>query len=373
VTSAPLRIAHVGLKGIPVTYGGIERVTDTLAQRMAQRGHEVTVYARQHYISRSMRYRGVDVRRLPSWNSKYTDTLSHTLLSLLDVRRRGADVVHLHSLGPALLTPMARALGLRVVVHVHGQEWRGGKWGRAARLGFRTAEWPAVYTSHELVVVSDSLRRYYQRRFRRAATCIPNGVDLPAVAVSSQAVRQLTGCEPGEYLLSVGRLVPEKGLDTLLPVASGGRRPLIVVGEPDHSAAYAAQLKRRWSSEKVRFIGGLYGMQLSQLYAACWAYVQPSVREGMSMTLLEAMAHGCRIVASDIEPNRETLGDSGSYVPVGSTAALAQALSELDRESHQRDVFRAAASRRVFEQFRWDDIVDRWERLYRRVAEGPCI
>src|SRR4051812_20315365 len=85
-----MRIAHVGLKGIPVTYGGIERVAENIACRMVQRGHQVAVYARGHYTERSMRYHGVEVRRLPSLNSKYTDALSHTLLSLFDVRRRGA-------------------------------------------------------------------------------------------------------------------------------------------------------------------------------------------------------------------------------------------------------------------------------------------
>lgn len=362
-----MRIAHVGLKGIPASYGGIERVTDILATRMAQRGHQVAVYARAHYTSRSMRYNGVDVRRFPSWNTKYTDTLSHTLLSLLDVRRRGADVVHLHSLGPAVLTPLARAMGLRVVVHLHGQEWQGGKWGTAARLGFRAAELPAVYAPDALVVVSEGLRGYYCDHFRREATSIPNGVDLPAAEPDFDAVRRLTGCEPNQYLLFVGRLVPEKGLDYLLPAAAASRRPVVVVGESDHSERYADTLRERWGGEHVRFIGGVYGPELSQLYAACWAYIQPSIREGMSMTLLEAMAHGCRIVASDIAPNRETLEATGTYVPVRTVEPLADAIQALDVERDRRTL-QCAARQRVVDEFQWDRIVDRWERLYRRVA-----
>ncbi|HYW89145.1 MAG TPA: glycosyltransferase family 4 protein [Chloroflexota bacterium] len=367
-----MRIAHVGLKGIPVTYGGIEQVTEVLASRMAQRGHSVAVYARSHYTPRSMIYRGVEVRRLPSWDSKYTDALSHTFLSLVDVRRRWVDVVHLHSLGPAIFTPLARALGLRVVVHLHGQEWQGGKWGRAARLGFKAAEWPAVYAPHELVVVSAGLQDYYKRKFGRAAQRIPNGVDLPAVRPWPGEVNRLTGFEPGEYLLFVGRLVPEKGLDTLLEARASAvrNRPLVLVGDADHSVAYARHLRQKWSSDRVRFLGWVYGAALSQLYASSWAFIQPSRREGLSMTLLEAMAHGCRIVASDIAPNREVLGDTGSYVPVGSVGELRAALDALERDRSRADW--SAARDRVAKHFQWDGIIDRWEQVYERVARAHC-
>lgn len=261
---------------------------------------------------------------------------------------------------------------MAVVVHIHGQEWKGGKWGYLARLGFRGAEWPAVYAPDEVVVLSDELRAYYQHRFGRVATRIPNGVNPPTVAPSSERGEHLTGFKVGTYLLFVGRLVPEKGLEYLLEARArmAAPLPLAIAGEEVHSREYAERLKASWASEQVRFLGGVYGDDLSHLYFNCRALVQPSIREGMSMTLLEAMAHGCRVIASDIGANREALGECAVFVPARSIGPLRQALERLVAEPGSFEALGAAARRRAVAEFQWDAIVDRWEEVYARVARA---
>src|SRR5712692_8107122 len=136
------KVAMVGLKGIPATYGGVERVAEEVGARLVERGYEVVVYCRRHYTPQAVtrrRYRGMRLILISSLNYKYTDTLSHTLFALVHALVSGVEIFHIHSIGPGILAWVPRLFGRRVIVHVHGQEWKGGKWGPRSRRFFRAA------------------------------------------------------------------------------------------------------------------------------------------------------------------------------------------------------------------------------------------
>src|SRR4249920_1486697 len=103
-----MRIAIMGTRGVPASYGGFETFAEELGSRLAARGHDVTVYGRSHVIEPDRReYRGMRIRVLPAIRHKYLDTVSHTALSVLDglVRRFEIVLICNNANAPFAITP----------------------------------------------------------------------------------------------------------------------------------------------------------------------------------------------------------------------------------------------------------------------------
>jgi glycosyltransferase involved in cell wall biosynthesis len=307
-----LRIAMIGQKGLPATFGGIEHHVEQIGQRLAARGHHVTVYSRKSYSEQGNgRYRGMDLRTAPTIPSKHLDAIVHSATSTAAAVASGCDIIHYHALGPGLVAPVAKAASRAAIVQtIHGLDHERDKWGTAASAVLKAAYWMSGHVPDRTVVVSRTLQDHYFDTFARASTYIANGVTQQP-AVSDALVCEQYGLVPGEYLLSVGRLVPEKGLDLLLKAYRSvpGDRKLVIVGDSSFSDDYARHLRDLATEDpRVLFTGYLYGDTLAAMYQNAGLFLLPSLLEGLPLTLLEALGSGLPVVASDIGPNTEVLG-----------------------------------------------------------------
>ena len=135
-----MRVAVIGTRGMPQVPGGIEHHVEELYPRLTSLGVDVTVYARRGYVPRSCVVDGVKVVALPSCGGRYGEALTHTALSLLHASRGDFDLVHIHAIGPGVLLPLARLLGLRPAVFTfHSFDYLRSKWGPGARAFLRFA------------------------------------------------------------------------------------------------------------------------------------------------------------------------------------------------------------------------------------------
>jgi glycosyltransferase involved in cell wall biosynthesis len=365
------RLAMIGAKGVPASVGGVERLVEEMSARLVERGHDVTVYTRPDYVPKDTgnEWRGIRLRYTRGLAGKHTATLSHAASAVLDASIRGYDLIHVHSLGVAPLLPVARFTGQRVVFHLHGQEWRGGKWGPMARRYFRACETPALAFPHRVVVLSRVLQDYFRTVHRRSTIYIPNAVEVtPPVSLASLDAR---GLEPGSYLLAVGRLVPEKGLHELVAAHRmlAGRIRLVIVGDSSHSDDYADSL-RAAAGPDVHFTGVVTGEPLAALYRGARALVQASHREGMPLVVLEAMAHGVPVVVSDIAEHRECVADAGHFFRTGSADDLGRLLAELLDDPHRLTASVEPARARIASEYAWPGVLDRVEAVYHDLVTG---
>jgi glycosyltransferase involved in cell wall biosynthesis len=370
-SSRRFKVAMIGAKGVPARVGGVEKIVDELGGRLAARGHEVTVYCRREYTGRlpENRYRDMRLLWTPAWPGKYTSTLSHAFTSLGDALFRDYDLLHIHSLGTAPIVPLAWLAGRRVLFHIHGQEWKGGKWGRRSRAYFKACEPVALDFAHGVIVNTMASRDYYQAAYGRTTTYIPNAVEMPG-AQETGILREL-GLSPRGYLLFVGRLVPEKGCHHLVAAhrALGLELPVVVIGEESHSAAYAALLKAR-AGPAFHFLGTAFGDRLTELYARSLIVVNPTERDAVSLVLLEAMAQGACVLTSDIPEMKEGLSGCGYHFRAGDPLDLARVLSRLLNDPAAIDAVREKARERVRMTYAWDPVTDQFEALYREVTRG---
>ena len=363
-----MKIAMIGLKGIPARYGGVERHVEELSAQMAAKGHDVTVYCRRYYTGQASECRGAKLRVLPSVNTKHLDTVSHTLLALVDALSRHFDILHIHSVGPASLALIPRLLKprARLVVTVHGLDWQRRKWGALARQCLRVGGWAATAFPHCTIVVSRAMQEHFARGGKRVEY-IPNGVETPSPS-PLDALRRF-GVEAEKYVLWMGRFVPEKRVEDLIAAFRNVQTDhrLLLAGGLDEADSYLRTLLRDAEGDsRIIFSGGLYGVERAEALSNAALVVLPSELEGFPIALLEGMRYGRPVIASDIPENREAIEPevNGLVYPIRDAPALAErlrwALAHPDEMRSLADQAEKDAMR-----FDWDRIADETEAVYR--------
>ena len=364
----------IGQRGVPATFGGVEHHVEELGSRLAARGHEVIVYARTNYVDApSDRYRGMRIRSLPTVDSKHLDAIVHSSLATIDAMRIGVDIVHFHALGPGLPSILPRALSrAKVVQTVHGRDDERSKWSPLARTVLRLGGWLSAHVPDATIVVSRDLVDDYRRRYRRTTSYIPNGVEEPTVRPASEIVERF-GLHGNDYVLFVGRIVPEKAPELLVRAFGElpGEHRLVIAGGSSFTDEYVRRVQLLAEADpRVVMPGYVYGALLEELYANAAAFVLPSSLEGLPLTLLEACSYGTPVVVSDIAPNLQIVGDDAPGHRVfhagdreGLSLALGRALGDVVAE---RSAARALR-RRVLDTYRWDAAVDATEAVYASV------
>lgn len=362
------RVAVTGLRGIPGIMGGVETHCEELLPRLhdLDPSLDITVFGRAPYMAAGEQSFGaIRVVPLPAPRRQSLEAIASTLSGIVAARRRGARLIHIHAIGPALLAPFARLLGLKVLVTHHGTDYERAKWGRVARAMLRLGEWSALRTAHAVICVAPSLTARLKARFPGAAGrihYIPNGA--PAMrddAGGTPDALATLGLAPKSYILAVGRLVPEKGFDYLVDAyrRSGSDKALVIVGAADHESEFSAKLLAQ-GDDRVRFLGQQPRHVLRRLYGDSALFVLPSFHEGLPIVALEAAHCAAPILLSDIEPNLNVGLPPANYFPAGDVEALAAAL----RGSLDRYAVDAAAVRQRFD---WDDIAARTLAIYQHL------
>lgn len=362
-----MKIAFIGARGVGATYSGIETYYEEVGSRLAAMGHEVTAYCRRGFTPDVPAYRGITVRLLPAARNKHLETITHSVLATLDALRWDFDIIQYHAIGSAPLALVPRLFGFKTIVSVRGLDWQRGKWGAFARAVLKFGEWASIRCPTATVVVSETLRRHYESRHGRRPEVIPNAV-TPCRPVEPNRIKRF-GIEKRKYILFAGRISSEKGVHTLLEAMSPLRdcMPVVIAGGSSYSEDYIQQVRAMaWGD--VRFIGNVPHEEMEELMSNCYAYVLPSVMEGLSISLLEAVSYGACIITTAIPENLEVVGDAALTFPVGDSAALNAALRSILDDPRRAEELRQRSAARAAAQPDWDEVAVRTERLYRRIS-----
>jgi len=372
-----VRICVIGLRGVPGVPGGIETHVEQLVPGLAERGADVHVYARQNYVAGEVPYvwRGVTVH--PTWAPSNTrlEAIVHTLLALFKARRLKPDIVHIHAVGPSLVAPLARLMGMKVVFTHHGYDYDREKWNTLEKKVLRLGEWAGMRFAHGRIVVAKHIADAMQAKFHRNVHFIPNGVQIDIEAADDTVLDEF-GLTKGRYVLLVARLVVEKRQMDLIEAFLHADMPdtkLVLVGGGDARSDYAEKLRARAKSHSnIVLTGSQSGARLGGLFANAGLFVLPSSHEGMPIALLEALAYGLPILASNIEANLALELDAESYFPLGDVPALSQAmqkkLSDRKMPSHA-SVDVGEMGSKIMARYNWTTICEQTASLYLSVLK----
>lgn len=365
-----IHAAVTGLRGIPGVMGGVETHCEELMPRLAARGIDVTVFRRGRYVSDGRRkWHGVKLADIPSPKRRSFETIVHTLRAVWRAKWTGADLVHIHAVGPGLAVPMAKLLGLKVVFTHHGFDYDRAKWGTAAKAMLRLGERFAARWSDEVIVISHGIDKAMREKHGRTdCHLIPNGAPPPRRLEPARQAELLAkfGLETGKYFFSACRYVPEKRLHDLVEAyAEAGCREtkLVLAGAADFENEYSVGLRRKAKRAGVTQTGFVRGELLWALWGGAKAFFLPSSHEGLPVALLEAMSYGIPSWASDIEANREVGLDGERYFRVGDLDFLREKMRALDGQEMERVAYE-------MEEYDWERIADATAEVYRAAAGG---
>jgi glycosyltransferase involved in cell wall biosynthesis len=361
----------IGLRGVPATYGGVERAVEELGAELVAAGHDVTVFCRSGYNPTGAEtHRGMRLRQLWSPDTRGLEALFHSGRATLQCLADRHDVVHFHAMGPGLFTPLPRYLSRSAVVQtIHGLDNERAKWSPAAQHLLGAGAWLSARVPDRTIVVSEALAEHYRTRWGRDTTVVVNGV-RPAQPTEGRDLLRELGLADGRYLLWVGRVVPEKRPDLLVDAFRklDTDCKVVLVGGSSHSDGYTRQLAAAAGhDDRVVLAGFRYGEQLRQLFSHADGFIMPSDLEGLPLTLLEAVSYRLPVVASDIAPHWEILGAPGpgrrSFVP-GSAESLASALAPVLADPSVERQAAEAWSSDVLHRFDWSDVAQQTLAVY---------
>jgi len=363
-----MRIAILGTRGIPASYGGFETFAEHLARRLVLRGHDVTVYCRAHYVSpRQLEYHGVKLKVLPTIRHKYFDTVVHTFLSAIHAVPGRYDAALICNCANAPFSPILRLTGTPVAINVDGLEHKRKKWGSLARRYYRFAEYLSTLLPNEIVTDAQVIQDYYLARHNAPSTMIAYGSEVERRS-DREAVRKWR-VEPNRYVLYVSRLEPENNAHLVIEAFKKVRTAyrLLIVGDAPYAEQYISSLKAQARGDKrIVFTGFVFGQDYRALQQNAYCYVHATEVGGTHPALLEAMGYGNCVLTLATPENIEVVGDAG--VPYIDEYDLTGKLQRVLRDGSLVQAYRNRAQQRVQTHYDWDGVVDQYEQLFRRMS-----
>ncbi|MFZ2488198.1 MAG: DUF1972 domain-containing protein [Anaerolineae bacterium] len=368
-----MKIAMLGTRGVPASYSGFETCVEELGSRLVQRGHEVTVYCRSHHITYDQpTYKGMRLVKLPTITNKYLDTIVHSFISSLHALTQGYDIALYFIAGNSLVTWMPRLVGQRSLLNVDGLDWKRAKWPPLAKRYIQFAERMSTVLPNAIITDSYVVQHYYREAYNADSTYIAYGSDLPRRAAAETLAR--FGLTPGEYVLFVGRLVPENCAHHLVAAWRQLDTPLkcVIVGDAPYAEEYKAELHRLAGDDpRIIFTGYVFGEGYWELGSNAYAFVETSGVGGTHPALVEAMSFGNCVVVHNTPENLETIGHAGLwYEGAAGEASLARVLRTLLDTPLLVKTYQAAAAERAASVYSWAAVTDAYEALFRHVLQA---
>lgn len=371
-----LKIAMLGHKRIPSREGGVEVVVEEISTRMVGLGNSVTCYNRRgHHVSGKKydcqslnEYKGVKLKRVFTVNKKGLAAMTSSIAASFMTAFAKYDVIHFHAEGSCVMLWLPKLFGKRCIVTIHGLDHKRNKWGSFAGRYIKLGEKCAVKYADEIIVLSRGVQDYFKRTYGRTTKYIPNGVNRPEIR-RAELIKEKYGLGKDDYILYLGRIVPEKGIKYLIKAFKGidtGKK-LVIAGGSSDTDRFMNELKYMAERDKrIVFTGFVQGQMLEELYSNAYIYCLPSDLEGMPLSLLEAMSYGNCCVVSDIAECTEVVEDKAVVFEKGNTDELRDKLQVLCDDETIVEKYKAEAADYICEKYDWDDVVDKTMRLYER-------
>lgn len=369
-----MKLAFIGSRGIPARYSGFETFYEQVATRLIKRGHEVTVYNRSHFIKDVKKeYKGVKIVSLPSIQSKHLDTITHTFLSSFHALFCGYDIVYYCIVGNSPLIWMPRIIGSKVLLNVDGEDWAREKWKGFAKWYQLKCESIATKTANVIISDAVGVKERYEKLYNAESIFVPYGANVQY----DEGVEALEkwGLKPNEYILYVGRFVPENAIDLLINVFKSvdTDKKLVIIGDAPYTDDYKRMLYKM-ADDRVVFTGYAFGLDYSQLSSHAYFYVQPSGVNGTRPALLDQMGFGNCVLVRNSEVNMEVIGDCGCFFDKENLFnSLTEQIQLLINNTEKVYKYRELVTSRISNYYNWEWVTDFYEDLFSRMINNSDL
>lgn len=375
-----MKVAMLGHKVVPSRRGGIENVLTSLCPLLAEKGVCVTCFNRSsdkvenEYISmvKDKKYKGVLLKNAWTINKKGISAMVASFTAAICAAFGNFDVVHFHAEGPCAAMWIPKLFGKRCVATVHGLDWQREKWDKSfASKYIKFGEKVMVKCADEIIVLSESAREYFKETYNRNTVLIHNGIERPVKKQADEIIK-LYGLSKDSYICIVSRLTAEKGVHYLIDAYNSINtdKKLVIAGDTSDTDEYVAMLKQKASGNpNIIFTGFISGDVLTEIYSNAYLVTLPSDIEGMSLSLLEAMAYGNAVLCSDIPENTLVTEDKAIHFKKSSVEDLAEKLQTMCNDEEFVKNLKNGVDEFILGKYNWNDVSDATYSLYKKVLK----
>lgn len=371
-----MKVAMIGHKVVPSRRGGIENVLTTLCPLLVEAGVDVTCYNRtsdkieNEYVGTvtDKTYRGVKLKNAPTIKAKGVAAMISSFTAAICASFKNYDIVHFHAEGPCVALWIPKMFGKKCVATVHGLDWQREKWGKGfASKYIKLGEKILAKYADEIIVLSQSAYDYFKTTYNRETVIINNGIDRPVCRPADEITR-LYGLKKNEYICIVSRLTAEKGVHYLIDAYNriNTDKKLVIAGDTSDTDEYVAQLKKlAEGNPNIIFTGFISGDTLDEIYSNAYLVCLPSDIEGMSLSLLEALAYKNAVLCSDIAENTSVAENKAMYFKKSDVGDLTDKLQAMCDNEETVNELKEGADEFIIGKYSWRNVSDSTFNLYK--------
>ncbi len=374
-----MKVAMIGHKVVPSRRGGIENVLTTMCPIMVEMGYDVTCYNRltdkteNEYVGtvKNGMYKGVKLKNAFTIKARGIAAMIASYTAAIAAAFGRYDVVHFHAEGPCAAMWIPKLFGKKCVATVHGLDWQREKWGKGfASKYIKHGEKTLAKYADEIIVLSESAYDYFKETYKREAKIIPNGIEKPNKQEADK-ITELFGLKKDEYICIISRLTAEKGIHYLIDAYNGIEtdKKLVIAGDTSDTDEYVEKIKdMAKDNPDIIFTGFISGDVLDEMYSNAYAMCLPSDIEGMSLSLLEALAYGNALICSDIPENTAVAEKEAIYFEKSNVEDLRNKLENVFENRELVDNLKNSAAEFILKKYNWRDVArttcDLYESLF---------
>ncbi len=303
-----MRIATFGHRSIPPTEGsaGADKIAIEVYPGLVNKGFHVTAYNRVYNgkIPETNTYKGVRLIYFRTVKKKGFDSLLHSLKATYHIiRYNTAETVLIDNAGNSLWGILLRLFGKKVIVANDGIDWRRDKWPWYGKLFLYLSSYITATIPNAAFFDNIYAKEFFEKKFNKQFHFIPSGAELSPPKVDDAILDKLN-LKKNDYFIFVGRFIPDKGLQYLIPAFErvDTTKKLVLVGGSPNPSNFENTL-RSTKDERILFPGYIYGDDTISLIKNAYAYIQPSDVEGLSPVILTAMGLQTPLICSNIKEN----------------------------------------------------------------------
>jgi glycosyltransferase involved in cell wall biosynthesis len=357
-----MKIGIIGTRGIPNQYGGFERFAENFSVRMAERGHDVTVYCSHTHPYRKSEYKNVKLVHCydPEHIIGTAGQFIYDFNCIKNSRKQHFDIILQLGYTSSTIWSWLFPKSTILVTNMDGLEWSRAKYNKPTQHFLTYAEKWAVRYSDYLIADSKGIQDYLLDKFKVQSVLIPYGAEIHSPAQKEELVLKHYSLTSNNYDLLIARFEPENNIETVLKAyVTPGAKKLVLVGNYANTKFGRRMFMEYGSHWNIDFVGANYDVtQLNVLRHHSRLYLHGHSVGGTNPSLLEAMACNALVCAHDNQFNRHVLGDDAFYFR--DTKDVQSILSApLMKEEHQN--WLCNNRQKISNYYNWEAIIENIE------------